>query len=188
MSMSTNTGGLRQNLPKTFQDNAPNGGRPQMTTMPSRSLEQRQADYDNSPDNTSLGVEPVGFDVIKDFDEPMVPVDPGFNVNPVFQPGGSGNGKGGIFGPGITPGSPGGKSMPPMTIPEMPPNFGQPGEAPPDQGFIRSPKPTLPPQMQKPMPGPGYVGGIRTPPNNYRPPNQGGGILRSRRTGMPINR
>jgi hypothetical protein len=118
-------------------------------------------------------------------------------VTPVPSPGG--NGKGGGFGPGMVPGGGGGKGMfpsinqpggpPPVRIDKLLPIFGQPGEAPPDPGFIKSPKPAvLPPQMQKPMPGPGYVGGIRTPPNNYRPPNQGGGILRSRRTGMPINR
>lgn len=172
MSMSTNTGGLRQNLPSTFQDNAPNGGRPQMTTLPAQYGGGDLGRIDEGPNRGVPGE-----------------IDPGFNVNPVTpmpSPGGS-FGKGGGFGPGMTPGSPGGKAMP-MPSPGIQPIFGQPGEAPPDQGFIRSPQPTLPPQMQQPLPGPGYVGGIRTPPSNYRPPNQGGGILRSRRTGMPINR
>lgn len=177
MGMSTNQGGLRQNLPSTFKDNAPNGGRPQtgqsLANIGQAGLGQM---FGNQGDSMPT---PVGFRDEIDTGE-LKQIDPGFNVNPLL-PGVSGGGKGGMFGPGIVPGSGGGKSMPSPAIPIQ-------GEAPPDQGFIKSPQPTLPPQMQQPMPGPGYVGGIRTPPSNYRPPNQGGGILRSRRTGMPINR
>jgi len=182
MSMSTNTGGLRQNLPKTFQDNAPSGGRPQ--TLPAMTPQQSYDQYSKTMLGGGAEMRPAVLDPNLDLSEQTTGrgriddstglVDPGFNVSPV-SPGG----KGGQFGPGMTPGG-GGKSMLPI--------FRQPGEAPPDQGFIKSPSPALPPQMQQPMPGPGYVGGIRTPPSNYRPPNQGGGILRSRRTGMPINR
>lgn len=196
MSMSTNTGGLRQNLPSTFKDNAPNGGRPQTgqslanmgqaglggrpQTMPQQSYDQySKAIFGNqggqyTPEFTTMPSQPIGDD------NPIVPGDTGESA---LRTGGMGFGKGGGFGPGMVPGGGGGKSMP---SPGIQPIFGQPGEAPPDPGFIKSPQPTLPPQMQKPMPGPGYVGGIRTPPSNYRPPNQGGGILRSRRTGMPI--
>lgn len=172
MSMSTNTGGLRQNLPSTFQDNAPNGGRPQ--TAQSLANIGQQGMSMPSPSNL-----PGEIDTGE-----LKQIDPGFNVNPLL-PGITAGGKGGMFGPAIQPGSPGGKGMFP--------SINQPGGPTPGKIdkilFGEQPaQPTLPPQMQQPLPGPGYVGGIRTAPSNYRPPNQGGGILRSRRTGMPINR